>query len=102
MLAYSKINSEKKESRSTTQPKEGVMKMDEKEETMPTIIVRKKWNDGHQWGKVKHATSYTNVKNRFQWCEHNTFENWFYAVHPKQSLMMPLKLTTTGIEKPSK
>jgi hypothetical protein len=82
--------------------KEGMMKIDDKEEITPTIIMHKRWNDGHQCGRTNHATSYTNVKNRLQWCEHNNFEDWFYVLHPKQSLTMPLKFTITRIEKPNK
>jgi hypothetical protein len=47
-----------------------MMKMDDKKETTPTIIMCKRWNDGHQWGRTNHAMSYTNVKNRFLWREH--------------------------------
>ncbi len=101
LSTYNIVDSEEKESRFTTYLK-GVMKMDDKEETAPTIIICKRWNDGHQWGKANHAMSYTNVKNRFQWREYNTFEDWLYAVHWKQSLTMPLKFTTIGIEKPRK
>jgi hypothetical protein len=82
--------------------KKGLMKMDHKEKTTPTIIMCKRWNDGHKWGRVNHVMGYTNVKNRFQWHQHNIFGNWFYAVHPDQNLTMPLKFTTTRIEKPSK
>ncbi len=69
MSTYSIIDNEEEESRSATYPK-GVMKMDDKKETTPTIIMCKRWNDGHQWGRTNHAMSYTNVKNRFLWREH--------------------------------
>jgi len=38
---YIIVDSEEKESRFATYPKEGVMKMDDKEETTLTIIMRK-------------------------------------------------------------
>jgi hypothetical protein len=82
--------------------KKKLMKMDDKEKTTPTITMRKRWNDGHQWERVNHVTGYTNVKKRFQWRGHNTFRNWFYEVHLQQSLTMPLKFTTIRIEKLSK
>ncbi len=102
MLAYSIFNREEKESRSTTYSKKGRMRMDGKKETMPTIIMRKRWNDGHQWGRTNHATGYTNVKNKFKWREHNNFGDWLYEVHLEQSLMTTLKFTTTGTKKQSK
>jgi hypothetical protein len=88
--------------KSATYLKEGVMKMDDKKKTTPTIIMHKRWNDRHQWGKTNHAMNYTNVKNRFQWREHNNFGDWFYVIHLEQSLTMPLKFTTIGTKKPSK
>jgi hypothetical protein len=42
MSAYNIVNSEEKESRFATYPKQGRMKMDDKEETMPTIIMHKR------------------------------------------------------------
>jgi hypothetical protein len=42
MLAYIIIDSEEEESRSTTYLKKGLMKMDHKEKTTPTIIMCKR------------------------------------------------------------
>jgi hypothetical protein len=42
MLAYIIIDSEEEESRFTTYLKKGLMKMDDKEKTTPTIIMRKR------------------------------------------------------------
>ncbi len=102
MLAYSIFDSEEDESRFATYSQKGKMRMDGKKETTPTIIMRKRWNDGHQWGRANHATGYANVKNKFKWCEHNTFGDWLYVVHSEQSLMTTLKFTTIGTKKPSK
>ncbi len=44
MSTYIIVDSEEEESRFATYPKEGVMKMDDKEETTLTIIMRKPWN----------------------------------------------------------
>lgn len=49
----------------------------------------KRWNNGHWWGRGKHAIKYTKVKDRFQWHEHGTFKNWLCVVHSKQSPMVP-------------
>jgi hypothetical protein len=42
MLAYSIIDSEEEESRSTTYLKKGLMKMDDKGKTTPTFVMRKR------------------------------------------------------------
>jgi hypothetical protein len=42
MSTHSVVDNEKEESRSTTYLKKGVMKIDEKKETTPTIVMRKR------------------------------------------------------------
>jgi hypothetical protein len=42
MLPYSTVDSEEKESKSTTYLKKKLMKMDDKEKTTPTITMRKR------------------------------------------------------------
>jgi hypothetical protein len=42
MSTYNIVNSEEKESKSATYLKKGVMKMDDKKETTPTIIICKR------------------------------------------------------------
>ncbi len=74
-------------------------KIDDEEETTPIVTKCARDNYKHHWRKANHATSHTKVRNRFQWHEHNTYGNWT-CVHLEQSPMMPLKFTTTRIEKP--
>ncbi len=81
MSTYNVVNNEEEELRSVTYPKEGMMNVGDKEETTLNFIMCKRWNDGHQWGRANHAIGYTNVKNKFQWREHNTFGDWFYTLH---------------------
>ncbi len=97
------IDNEQEEPRSSTYLEEGMIEMDDKEET--TLIAKKmhkRQNDEHQWKRTNHTTWYTNVRNRFQWHEHDTSKNWFCAMHSKQSPTTLFKFTANGTKNPSR
>jgi len=45
---------------------------------------------------------YIKVRSRFQWHEHNTFGDWFCAMHLQQSLTTPLEFVESETKKPNR